>query len=534
MKKLLLLLGLLVIGGMSGQAQQLTPRQKPLLTLKDSLRRADATLRNPFSPNLISPDAYQRMVFQDLITIGGLNIKQGQTMGVSLTVDDKGGAFTFSRAHEVRTEQGQGGNYPFSPADPKASAWALQGLAKVAATNGLVTLFSGSEYQKTLGAGLGGLFFLPVRAIYQEGTKKKLQAQYEKQRQRDSAAWKNLYEPQMPDKWCESSRAAISHYLAMWRLLQDKSWAKDYYNATFLGNNPPAYARDSANIQFMRKYWQAEGAVRMFLPAAWDSVSSSYQDADGEGKWLNRHFLNLTACSKKDPTKVAPTRIDSIWQQKVAAPMQRNTLKLADSLQKQVQWQRLRYHWFNVNALVNTEALAFLKPGATASDFVDKQRYYFGTIQLNYNWLVVGQQRNGYFTLGISADNRRQVDPTQLQTYQRISRQNTGIDSVRVVDQQQVYAKDPGQQLAPALQAGLTVYWHSKVQVGVSVNGNQKLYNSHQSQVTAGIFTPLKAGETTVMVMPQVRWDSQGVPNRWTVGISLSAAIPAYVTKKKK
>ena len=482
-------------------------------TAADSLKSSDSLFSNPFSRNLVTPTAYNRLLYRNVVAIGGLNIKQGHAAGTSFTVDDKGGALTI-------------GIVPF----PAAPHVALQGIVRATADNGLVTLFSGGEYQKTLGIGGGGLFFLPYSGTsnYRERTKKNLQWQYQQLRDKDSAAWHHRYQPRMPVTWQNSSNQAICTFVGLWHELQRKTWAKSYYKGDFLHNDTLKWAHDPKAQAFMVRYLKAEHDVLLFLPEDWDT---KYPTGQVEGTWLDAKFPDVAACKKGDYTKVA-SLLRTTWQQQVATQMQRASLMRIDSLQDATRWESFFFHWFSVNVLYNTVQESVFNAAAGKSGFAEPVRDNYWTAQVAYNWLRVGQRNNWYWTAGLSAEHRRNFDPTTLQTYEIISQQHTGIDSVRVVDQKQLYPSDPGQQFALSWLAGLTYYHHAVVNWGISANYSQKEIHSHQSVVTLGVFTPVQAGDASILLMPLVRWDNQGTPHRWTVGISLTTSIPAFARSK--
>jgi hypothetical protein len=81
----ILLLLLLTI--QRGQSQTLLTAISEPKSIKE-LREIDAQLSNPLSRSLITGKAYNRLVYQNQVAIGGSGIKEGRTIGANATVDD--------------------------------------------------------------------------------------------------------------------------------------------------------------------------------------------------------------------------------------------------------------------------------------------------------------------------------------------------------------------------------------------------------------------------------------------------------------
>ena len=489
----------------------------------ERLHEADSVLYNPFSIRLVSDTAYNRLIYRNIIDIGGLNVKQGRALGSSLTVDDKGGTLNVGFRPIKRTDA------------HKVPRIALQGTIKATADDGLITLFSGGEYQKTLGVGGGGLFFLPkgpesllrkAPSTYRERTKKELQWQYWQLRKQDTSAWHHAYHPQMRPTWRDSSKRAICEFVRLWNELQKKPWAQSYYNGDFLRYPLPAWAQSKRNQAFMLDYLSAEHAVLVFLPAEWDGWGTL-----NESKWVKANFPDITACQTGDFSK-ATNLLTQVWQTKVARKLQVASLARIDVLQDSVGWTSLHFSWLSVSGLWNTVQQPIFNATAGAAGFADKVRDNYWSGQLGYNWLRVGQISNWYWNIGLTGEYRRVFDPNKLQTYEKVSWQHTGKDSVLVVDQTKLYPQDPGQKLTLGLLLGGTYYHHGLVTWGVEANFNRKWMNTQQSIFTLGVFTPVKAGDASILLMPLVRWDNQGIPHHWTVGVSLTTSIPGFVKTK--
>jgi hypothetical protein len=499
----------------------------------DSLKAADATLGNPFSPDLVTSRAYNRLLYRNIVAIGGFNIKQGSAAGTSITVDDKGGTLNV-------------GWVPFLKTD-KPPRVALQGIVKATAEKGFVTLFSGEEYQKTLGFGAGVLYFFPTTSGYKERAKKDLQWQYWQQRRKDSIEWKSLYRPLMTPKWRKDNSKILQQYVLRWLDLNKREWSAEYYDGDFLEKKLP-WAENPDNQQIMKLYLRAEHAIRGFLPDKWDD---DYPTAEDEKDLIVQlvardgilEAIDFTkARTSADSIRLARVKIDTVrintflttnWQTKASTKLLRTRLKRVDAIQDSTNWENLYFNWVSINGLFNTVQQPLYKADGGATGFADKLRDNYWTGQLNYNWLRLGKKTNWYLTAGASAEKRRQFDPTTLQTYQVVSTL-AGNGAVQVVNEKQLYPNYMDQQFAMSGLAGATYYHHGRQEWGISTNFSQKMFSSHQTMIALGIFTPIKAGEANILLMPLVRWDSQGTPHRWTIGVNLTTTLPSFVKPKAK
>lgn len=492
--------------------------QTPSITIPEpksvkQLKEVDAQLSNPLSTNLITGAAYNRLVYQNQVAIGGSGIKEGRTIGANVTVDDKGGALNISTRPFKRKN------------DTKPPRIALQATVKGTAEEGLVSLFSGRDYQKTLGVGGGGLFFMPVPwagFVYKERAKKDLQWKYRKMRAEEKVRWKDSYRPVMRPTWKDSSKAAVALFLSRWDSLQAKSWASKYYDDKLDAPD----IDDAKNQAFMARYLDAEHAVQTLLPKDWDT---EYPKAVDEKSWLEAFRNGVSTNSAK--TKIFNDSL-GVWWNREAETMRTASVKRYDSLQDSVKWEGLQFNWFSVSGLANTVSQPLFDSQAGSKGFVGSVRDNYWSGQIAYNWLRVGKKTNLYFTGGVTAAKQRVFKPADLKTYETISWQHTGTDSVRVVEQSKLYPLDPGQELVSSLQVGGTVYFHGATKFGLEALYAHEWGGPAKRNFTFGVFVPVKAADASVILMPLVRWDNRGEPHEWTVGISLTTSIPAFVKPK--
>ena len=475
------------------------------------LREVDSQLSNPLSSALVTGAAYNRLVYNNQIAIGGSGIKEGKIIGANATVDDKGGTLNVSSRPFKRTKEAR---------PPRI---ALQGTVKATGEDGLVTLFSGRDYQKTLGVGGGGLFFMPVplaRFVYKERTKKDLQWEYRKMRAKEKTAWKDSYYPEMRAVWVDSCKEAISIFVSRWDMLQAKGWANRYYDNALDDTD----IDDVQNQVFMAQYLDAEHAVMGFLPKKWDT---KYPKAKDEKPW--RDAFRDTS----DPKKVKiPDDSLKVWWKREAEKMRTASVKRYDALQDSAHWASLHFNWFSVNGLFNVVRQPLFDALAGPKNFAGTVRDDYWSGQLAYNWLRVGAKTNFYVTGGITAAKQRVFKPGDMKTYETISWQRTGMDSVRVVTQTKLYPLDPGQQLVSSLQVGGTAYFHGAATFGLEALYAHEWGGPAKRNFTFGVFVPVKAADASVILMPLVRWDNRGEPHEWTVGISLTTSIPAFLKPK--
>ena len=512
MKHLSILLLLTLQRGHSQTPSAPAPAPKPEPKSIKQLREVDAQLGNSLSESLVTGAAYNRLVYNNQVAIGGSGIKEGKIIGANATVDDKGATLNISTSPFKRKDES------------KPPRIALVGTVKGTAEEGVVSLFSGRDYQKTLGFGGSGLFFMPVPwagFAYNERTKKDLQQAYRKMRAKEKTAWKDSYEPKMRPTWKDSSKAAFVLFLSRWNSLQDKSWASNYY----ANDMDTSVINNAQNQAFMADYLSAEHAVLPLLPKKWDT---KYETAELEKEWL---------ASFQDGKGLVNDKIldDSVkvWWDREAERMRTASVKRYDSLQDSARWEGLQFHWLSVGGLFNTVSQPVFNAQAGSAGFAGKVRDDYWSGQIGYNWLRVGKKTNLFLTGGVSAAKQRTFKPTDLKTYETVSWQRIGTDSVRVVEQKKLYPVDPGQKLVTSLQVGGTVFFHgTTTKFGLEARYAHELSGPEKRNFTFGAFFPVQAAGASVILMPLVRWENQGEPEEWTVGVSLTTSIPTFVKPK--
>lgn len=457
------------------------------------LAELEKTMNNPFTQNLVPPRIASKIIYQNQVTIGGVAIQQGRILGANATSDDKGLAVNVGFP-PIGTGRGR-------------TVFQLNGLAT--SEDGFVSVFSGGKYQRTLGGGASALIFLGGGPrVYTERVKKDLQWKYQQMRQADIAAWGAADPVQSTTStWRAQYDATATAFTRAWQTLQSHNspdWARRYY----LNQLSTSERENLTDQTYFRSYLALERQASYLLAYNWDKL-----DQNEERDWLRDSLTTATAGY-------------AIHRDRVARRTLAKSINRYDSLLVAAPWVRQDYFWLNAGIIGNTMQKPVFDPAAAAANMKADRRDNFVIAQIGLNYLLVGQKNNFYFSGSIGISNRRAYDPANLKTYQA-TRQRLGNDSIRVVDQQQLYPTEPGKEAIFGYLAQATWYHHKAVKYGIELSAGKNLTPlTPKFNATAGFFFPVQTGETTLLLMPLVRWIE---PGPVALGVSLTASIPAFV-----
>jgi hypothetical protein len=458
------------------------------------LAELEETMNNPFTQNLVPPRIANKIIYQNQVTIGGVAIQQGRILGANATSDDKGLAVNVGFP-PIGTGRGR-------------TVFQLNGLAT--SEDGFVSVFSGGKYQRTLGGGASALIFLGGGPrVYTERVKKDLQWKYQQMRQADITAWGGRT-PIAGKKWRDQYDTTAKAFIEAWQGLQTHNsldWARRYY----LNQLCDIERKNLTDQTYFRSYLALERQAGYLLAHDWDEL-----DQNEERDWLRDSLTTANAGY-------------AIHRDRVARRTLAKSIRGYDSLLVAAPWVRQDYFWLNVGIIGNTMQKPVFDPTASAANMKADRRDNFVIAQIGLNYLLVGQKNNFYFSGSIGISNRRAYDPANLKTYQA-TRQRLGNDSIRVVDQQQLYPTEPGKEAIFGYLAQATWYHHKAVKYGIEISAGKNLTTlTPKFNATVGFFFPVQTGETTLLLMPLVRWIE---PGPVALGVSLTASIPAFVKGK--
>ena len=488
------------------------------------LRELDKIIGNPASKELLTDRAHDLSVFRDQQAIGGSVIREGKVVGSSAAVDEKG--VTVTLGLPLWTKRG----FDFS----------LQPTFQGRSEEGFVKVFSKDDYGRTLGGGLNALLFVPVpwgnRTVYAKNVRLGLHDRVRRLRNENegqlfprfelntrpaTAKWFSHDARYGPTDWHATYLPKAEKFVAAWRKLQKAE--KDYDNAEE-AKVPAAALAALANTlaQAQASYHKAATEMGDLMPKDWDDKRDW-----ARSRWADDYF---DGSDKLKPACEGKLMDDYNEAQRA------QRLKLYDSLQVAAPVVRRQLVWFNVGLLGNSAKQAVFAVDKPTDGFSRTYHDDYVDIRIGLNGLLTHHWGKQYGSFGFTLSDKRNFEKKNLKTYEYAVWQKTGTDSVRVVTQSQAYPVPPDAPWVQGWQAQYAVYFsQARFKVGLDVTvrtENARTYTERRWVSTFGVFVPIQNGETTLLLMPQLRYDTRDSPTPVTLGFNLAASIPGFVTKK--
>jgi len=536
---ILILLSLMVAVTMQAQSKkQVRKDQKILRKEQESIqqiRDLDDSISSPFVSSLVSGRAYRKLLYKDQQSIGGSAIKEGRAVGTSATVE----------ANSVTANVG-------SPV--LAKYLTVQATLKGSSEDGFVNVFSGKDYQKTLGAGGTVLFFLPwtwsTKAVYKEETRIRLhqslrQARYKNEGinlLRDTipgskGTWDSAYIPTASAKYLNNKLLQLQKFVtrrnAFFKQLGSAAAIQSFYANTLLDSEEK---RVRASYH---EYLKAEEPVLDVLTDEWYEVDIPLIKEEA--------ILQNRLAIMPDPSNTSPV-VQYILLVDSASSVRRrthlihylrlenekkrqNALAVYDTLQLKASWVWRHRAWLSFTGLYNNATQPKFDPSLRADVYKKTGRDEYFEGRAAYNDLLIYSWGKMYGSAALGVDNKRVFDKGKLRTYQISTPEYVGSDTVQVIKQSQAYPEFPLKRTFTTIQLQYSVYWTKKVGLDVTWQGHHAGQYRDWHEASFGIFVPISSGESTLLFMPQAKWTSYPGKEDWTFGFNLSASIPGFVTK---
>lgn len=524
--------------------------QAPDTTGIKDLEELDAMIRDPYPEDIITSRAFDKSIYQDQQAMGGSTIKEGKVVGFNATVDDK--SLTINGGTNILYR----GNTGF----------VFQGTLKGQSEESFVTVFSGGNYGKTLGAGGAVLIFLPTNSsFYYTSDRKQLHGQLRQLRTMQEGQefpafrmakpatnggnWAGATSPYRKSEWTATHRTVLATLARTHReLVAAESVVEAAYRRR-IGKAPAdpltttqqkdlntALEGDATVRTKEAAYQAAELEAASLLPTEQKRKSKPaepqwpYLDQAARTAWLEQ-YVAPNGTIKDD----AATHqwLTGQWQ-KASEVARQKRLKVYDSLQVAAPSSYRFRQWISLNGLSNVATQSVFAPTRSQDDYTREfHDYYFDGLAA-YNGLWIRPWIKHYVSGGIGLNSMRLFEKKNRRTYVVSTSDYTGLDSVRVIKQSELYPTIPGENTFLVVQAQYSAYF-TTLRFGVDLTGKSQYASGKdwRHRFTLGVFAPIQAGETTLLFMPQLRWATADEPHPFSFGFNLSASIPGFVTKDK-
>lgn len=483
---------------------------------RKELEELDEMISDAITRDLVTQRAYDKITYRDQQAIGGSAIKEGRVVGTSTAVSDKG--LTFNIGSPVLTckklrNAGVAGSLNF----------------KGQSEDGLVKLLEKDRFNNTLSYGGTLLLFAPSgNPRYYESTRLALHDKLRVERNRNEGHLFPGFElgvPVPPDGWATEFDQAAGWETAKAALLVEfaAKWRAAYaaYNTYKADNAPPA--AEAAYRQAEQASQVAEKGLAQVLPKKWHTWSDKKKEEELE-KHLPTTGATATSPSVTSWLSELQTEHNKLEREK--------RLKHYDSLQLATPWSGRLLVWGSLSALGNRSKQPLYDAALPLKGYKGDYFDNFFEGQLAFNGLYLHQWGKQYFSIGSGTTNKRNFAKKDLRTYQYVT-SPPGSPSVTVV-QAEAYPTKADNPLVRNVQLQYSIYWQ-KHNIGLDgtfrAQWSKGEYESRQ-MYTLGVFYTAQAGGSTLLLMPQARWNTIDTPDEFSLGISLAASIPGFITKK--
>jgi len=473
----------------------------PTLAQNSQIDEVDDLIdRNSTNRRYITSKIFDSLIIRQQQVVGGSAVREGRTLGSNATVSDKG--FTINI-----------GSAPLFG----HSLW-LQGTIKGASENGFVNVFSKDQYQNTLTTGANLIWFFKKGAYnYYPSSRDRLLRQLRTIRQADLSKYISTNVIDDINQVMARDAPLLLRYQV-------------YYaaNQVFLlrirsGISPVERTLlTPADYVILKTHQTNEDAIRKYLPSDWSYLSEVQADA-----WI------MSLASLPTRNHIIQNVTNSL-DRKLEAKM----LSTYDSMQYNATWSRKPVYWISINYQYNTSKRPFIDTSNAKDAFLGQYLDGYTDLTLAINTLLTNDKAKVYLVAGIGYNNMREFEKLTLKTYEKDSWKVIGTDSFRTVIQNKVYDSLAARRDALVAQVQFSIFW-PKQNIGIDMTAKGRYADGINPTYsgTVGIFIPISAGNTTLLLMPQVqlqKLEQQGlnfVRDQMVFGFNLSASIPSYLFK---
>lgn len=476
---------------------------QPHLKAKAQLSVVDSMLNDTSKtrPYVTAPVA-SRIIYNAQRFVGGTAVKQGKLLGTSATIDEQ--SLTVNVGTNILR-----------------SCLALQGNLAGTGKDDFISLFRQGEYQKTITlGGTANWFINGIRGktflFFEPHTRDSLHTSLRLLRNQNRDSLEDLLATVRTTVWNTRYAKVAEHFYDFWH---DSTHSKLLSN---LRSKVILQEDYEANRRIIQHYDSLCRQMRPFLPLKWDKISY--------GEAFNWVYENLGNKVQRD-SRIEVVRIQSEKE------LQKRRSAVYDSIQLAAPWTTKKVNWVTISYLKNRDKQSiFTSPDASNLDIIDKTQWS-STYRAGFNHLVLRHfathNLRWYYGLTGTLSTQRlfaSQDPTNrfaLDSHYLVVHH----DTVRTINQAAAFNEEAIRPFLFGMKFQGSVF-SENWKVGLDFTGQwqySKITEPHYV-TTIGIFIPVPAGETTLIVMPQAKYDSRTF---WNVGFSLSAAIPGFVTKSE-
>ncbi len=509
----------------------------------DKYDSLDRMLSRPLVNQIVTDEAYKAMLYKKQVSLTGLAVSTGKTLGISLTTDDKSVAANVGIVN-IRPL----GFLRFGSPTSSYKNFNVTPILTFRSTSekGFVSVFSDNRLQTINSFGGSLLFFGSGYSSFNERTKKNLQWKLNKLRAEDRQKWSDSKTPYNETKWqTEKYRQladTVARFVLRWRAFQQwlgpnygsSSRAYRYYEEN--GNLTPEELNDSDGEHLASLYFMAEHDALPILDDNWDELNRPQESKIIHEFAPSRSGTVATIPFDQQVRQLADSlRQNRYFIQKVGE-LRLDTnektlekgLKLYDSLQQNVPWARKIRFWGTVTTSYNSVKQPLFDAGAKSKTYATEYIDRYWQVQAASNVLVEGERLDLFLSGGGGVNNALVFKSSNLVTYQTTAQRIVGTDTVTTVSQKQLYPTRPEFRRLWQAQAQLTLTYRKNVGLTASYEGqfNANIHGLHT--LTMGVFVPVKVGSTTLLVLPLARARTLDLPYRWSYGVSVTASIPGF------
>ncbi|WP_439697456.1 hypothetical protein ACFGVS_03375 [Mucilaginibacter sp. AW1-7] len=213
-------------------------------------------------------------------------------------------------------------------------------------------------------------------------------------------------------------------------------------------------------------------------------------------------------------------------------------VKFLDSLQTSAPFSHFRYIWFTLSPKLNQKDYPIYDPGNVAKDYTKTESDFYFSVTGSLNWLWSWKKFKVLVYPGLTLSNARVYDPADSIGLSIQKNYIPGDDNVKSVKSTGFYPVVADRQWVKSITLPVMLYWTKGM--GIDAAAGLKLQSgANDFNARLGFFfnIPTTKGES-ITLEPLIKYDNDKSKvydrnfDKFTMGFSVSFAVPAYLTGK--
>lgn len=471
--------------------------QKPLSEIFELMKKPDS----PKHP-MVTSKIFNQIINEDRKLVGGDLVTDGKVKAFSLSVKDAKSATVFTPGVNLR------------------SRLFVQLTGAATLSDNFVSVIKNGSFQNNYTGGINAIWFIRgTSRKFTDSNSRVLQAKLRIARL--SFILNGHYDSSVInyDAFRQQYISRMDTFIKAFRdTIMDSTTAGEFIFNMRKSFVLPGEMHDTIKSK-LKKYLAKEEDVKEFLPPDW--LSLKYNVAADEIKHLGKHIMD---------------RYDKFFFNELEKEVTRET-SVYDSLQLKANFSGRWVFWLSTGVAYNQARVSALEP-ENKNDLYEK-KFTDEYASANFSFNIANIQHKFLLSVSGKWEDSRPFNPGDMITLSRQNPYIIGADTVFNSKEVKLYEKIP--EKSRKVTAELMIQKYSeRFRMGYSITASAELAFYSEMSAKAGIFIPISAGQTTVILMPELRFAklTKAGYNFWrdqtTFGFTIATTLPKWLLNGKK